>query len=71
VFKHTWELATSAGRDPQLDPQFAATLVDGMSAMEDVLRSSGQYGPAVAVPSGTDPVTRLAAFIGRDPRWRP
>jgi uncharacterized protein (TIGR03086 family) len=71
VFMHTWDLAISAGRAPQLDPKFAATLVDGMSAMEDVLRSSGQYGPAVAVPTDADPVTRLAAFIGRDPRWRP
>ncbi|KMO70439.1 MAG: TIGR03086 family protein [Mycolicibacterium rufum] len=71
VFMHTWDLAMSTGRDPLLDPQFAATLVDGMSAMEDVLRSSGQYGPAVAVPADADPVTRMACFIGRDPQWRP
>ena len=68
---HTWDLAVSAGRDPRLDPQFAGALVDGMSAMEDVLRSSGQYGPAVAVPADADPVTRMAGFIGRIPHWHP
>jgi uncharacterized protein (TIGR03086 family) len=71
VFMHTWDLATACGRASGLDPQFAATLVDGMAEMEDVLRSSGQYGAAVAVPADADPVTRLAGFIGRDPAWRP
>jgi hypothetical protein len=69
VFMHTWDLAVSAGRDPGLDPQFAKDLVDGMLAMEDVLRSSGQFGPAVAVADDADPVTRMAGFIGRDPNW--
>jgi len=71
VFMHTWDLATAAGRRADLDPQFAAQLVDGMSAMEELLRSSGQYGPAVAVGADADPVTRLVGFIGRDPSWRP
>ena len=31
------------------------------------LRSSGQYGPRVAVPDGSDAPTRMLAFIGRDP----
>ncbi len=47
----------------------AEMLIGGMSAMEDVLRASGQYGPAVAVSADADAVTRLAAFIGRDPHW--
>lgn len=70
VFMHTWDLATSLHRDPGLDPGFAEELLAGMSGMEDVLRSSGQYGPPVAVAAGADPVTRLAGFIGRDPQWR-
>jgi uncharacterized protein (TIGR03086 family) len=69
VFMHTWDLATAAGREPGLDPRFAAQLVDGMSAMEDLLRASGQYGPAVDVGADADPVTRLVGFIGRDPGW--
>ncbi len=71
VYMHTWDLATAAGRPADLDPRFAELLVDGMSGMEELLRSSGQYGPAVAVGVGADPVTRLMGFIGRDPSWRP
>lgn len=71
VFMHTWDLGMSAGHRPGLDPDFAAQLVDGMSEIDELLRSSGQYGPAVAVPADADPVTRLVGFIGRDPYWRP
>ncbi|ONH60156.1 TIGR03086 family protein [Frankia sp. CcI49] len=71
VFMHTWDLARATGQDDRLDLAFCAQLVDGMAQMEDVLRSSGQYGPAVAVPAGADAQTRLLGFIGRDPHWRP
>ncbi|OZC29247.1 TIGR03086 family metal-binding protein [Gordonia polyisoprenivorans] len=71
IFLHTWDLATAAGRDPQLDTDFAAQVYSGMQGIEDMLRSSGQYGPAMPVPADADPVTRLAGFIGRDPAWRP
>lgn len=69
VFMHTWDLATAIGRAPDLDPAFATQLLDGMAGIEELLRSSGQYGPAVAVAADVDPVTRLAGFIGRDPSW--
>ena len=67
VFMHTWDLATAAGADARLDADFAAQLLAGMSAIEDMLRASGQYGPAVKVDTDADPVTRLIGFIGRDP----
>jgi uncharacterized protein (TIGR03086 family) len=70
VFMHTWDLAVSAGRDPDLDPDFATGLLEGMTAMDDVLRASGQFGPAVSVASDEDPITRLMGFVGRDPYWR-
>lgn len=69
VFMHTWDLATAIGRAPNLDPAFATQLLDGMAGIEELLRSSGQYGPAVAVAFDADPVARLAGFIGRDPNW--
>lgn len=69
IFMHTWDLATAIGRAPNLDPAFATQLLDAMAGIEDLLRSSGQYGPAVAVAADADPVTRLAGFIGRDPNW--
>ena len=37
--------------------------------MEEVIRSSGQYGARVAVPADADPQTRMLGFIGRDPFW--
>ncbi|MDX1879241.1 hypothetical protein EB75_05280 [Mycobacterium sp. ST-F2] len=69
VYMHTWDLATSNGRKSGLDPEFATHMLVGMVGIEDLLRSSGQYGPPVAVADDADPVTRLVGFIGRDPAW--
>lgn len=71
VFMHTWDLARAGGVEVELDPEFCRELVDGMATIEDLLRSSGQYGPAVPVPDDADPQTRMVAFIGRDPSWQP
>jgi uncharacterized protein (TIGR03086 family) len=71
VFMHTWDLARATGQDDRLDPDFCADLLAGMEPMEDVMRGSGQYGPAVAVAPEADPQTRLLGFIGRDPGWAP
>lgn len=71
VFMHTWDLARATGQDDRLDPGFCAELLAGMEPMEEVLRSSGQYGPRVEVPADADVQTRLIGFIGRDPDWRP
>jgi hypothetical protein len=68
---HSWDLARAGGRDPRLDADFAGELLGGMTAMEEVLRSSGQYGAPVAVPADAPVVDRLMGFIGRDPAWRP
>lgn len=69
VFMHTWDLARANGVDPDLDPNYCTVLVEGMAPIDEVLRSSGQYGPRVPVPAAADPMTRLAGFIGRDPNW--
>ncbi len=71
VFMHTWDLARATGQDDRLDEAFCAELVDGLASIEELLRSSGQYGPAVPVPAGADACTRLVGFIGRDPAWTP
>ena len=42
-----------------------------MEPMDDVLRASGQYGPRMPVADDADPVSRLMAFVGRDPAWVP
>jgi len=70
VFMHTWDLSRATGQDDRLDPAFCAQLLGGMEQMEQVIRSSGQYGPRVEVPADADTQTRLLGFIGRDPVWR-
>jgi len=37
--------------------------------MDEILRSSGQFGPRVQVRDDADAQTRLVGFIGRDPEW--
>ena len=69
VYMHTWDLVTANGVVPELDTQFAEHLLAGMGEIESLLRSSGQYGPAVPVAPDADAVTRLVGFIGRDPNW--
>ena len=71
VFMHTWDLARATGQDDRLDPGFCAQLLAGMEPMEEVIRSSGQFGVRVEVPGNADSQTRLLGFIGRDPFWTP
>lgn len=71
VFLHTWDLARATGQDDRLDPEFCSVLLEGMEPWDEILRSSGQYGPRVPVPEDASTQDRLLGFIGRDPRWRP
>jgi len=69
VFMHTWDLARATGQDDHLDSGFCAELLEGMIPIEDLMRSSGQYGPRVPVPDDADVQARMLGFIGRDPFW--
>lgn len=70
VFMHTWDLARAGGLDDVLDADQCAALLSGMEEIEDLMRSSGQYGARVTVPEGADAQTRMLGFIGRDPQWQ-
>lgn len=70
VFLHTWDLARASGQPVALDEQECEALLAGMEPIDDLLRSSGQYGPRVPVPDEASAVHRLVGFIGRDPAWR-
>jgi uncharacterized protein (TIGR03086 family) len=69
VFMHTWDLARATGQDDRLDADFCAQLLGGMAGMDEILRSSGQFGPRVEVPDDADVQARLIGFLGRDPSW--
>lgn len=66
VFMHTWDLARATGQDETLDADFAAQLLAGMRPIEEMLRSSGQYGPAMPVAEDAPVHEQLMAFVGRD-----
>lgn len=70
VFFHTWDLARSSGQDDALDPDLVHEAFTGMSAIEEQLRPSGQFGQQQPVPEGATEQERLFAFLGRDSRWR-
>lgn len=70
VFMHTWDLARATGQDEKLDPDKCERILAQMEPHDEVMRSSGQFGPKVAVPDDADVQTRLLAFIGRDPGRR-
>lgn len=69
VFMHSWDLARASAQTITLDAEYCASLLDGMEGIEDMLRSSGHYGPRVTVPGDVDVQSRLMAFIGRNPEW--
>ncbi|WP_193103598.1 TIGR03086 family protein [Brachybacterium sp. FME24] len=71
VFFHTWDLARSSGQDDRLDPGMVHDAFTGMSAMEEYLRPSGQFGQQQPVPDDATEQEKLFAFLGRDPRWTP
>ncbi|OZD04919.1 TIGR03086 family protein [Rhodococcus sp. 06-235-1A] len=69
IWMHSWDLAKALGREPDLGQERCAAALDAMRPMEQMLRDSGQYGPAVPVADDASPQDKLMAFIGRDPAW--
>ena len=48
--------------------QLLGRVINGLGEpIDDLLRSSGHYGPKVDVPDDADTQTKLIAFTGRDP----
>jgi uncharacterized protein (TIGR03086 family) len=71
VFMHTWDLARASGQDDTLDADESKRMLAGMEPLDEMLRTSGQYGPKVPVPASAPAHERLMGFVGRDPAWRP
>ena len=69
VFIHTWDLARATGLDERLDPDEVRHELADFERMppevDDAMRSSGHFGPRVAVPDDADEQTRLLALMGR------
>ena len=70
VFMHTWDLARATGQDETLDEERCRAIYEGMQDVDDLMRTSGQFGPRIAVPDDASYQDKLIGFIGRDPRPR-
>jgi uncharacterized protein (TIGR03086 family) len=71
VWMHSWDLAKSLGREPDLDQERCSAALAAMKPIEQLLRDSGQFGTAMPVAPGASAQDELMAFLGRDPAWRP
>jgi uncharacterized protein (TIGR03086 family) len=71
VLVHTWDLAMATGQRVELDAEVVHDMFVGLQPVDELLRSSGHYGPRVAVDDDADETTQLLAFVGRDvTAWR-
>ena len=61
------DLVGFTARSESLDPEEVHRFVSAMEPMDELLRTSGHYGPRVPVPDDADEQTRMIAFVGRQP----
>jgi uncharacterized protein (TIGR03086 family) len=71
IWMHSWDLAKALGRELDLGEERCSATLAGMEPLDQLLRDSGQFGPAVPVAPDASPQDKLIAFIGRDPAWQP
>ena len=69
LFMHRWDLAKASGQDAGWEPDVVSGMVEGMTPIADTLGSSGQFGTPVVLDDSHPDEDRLAALIGRDPKW--
>lgn len=62
---HAWDLARAIGADEELDPELVGECYRLALPHEEMMRSSGVFGPRVVPPAGAGPQERLLALYGR------
>jgi uncharacterized protein (TIGR03086 family) len=62
---HTWDLATSIGADPVLDPTLVTFARQTLEPLAEMWRQAGALGPPVEVADDADDQTRFLALLGR------
>ena len=65
---HTWDVARSLGTAVPAAGPLAADLLPRVPAL---LLESSSFAPSLFWPADSEPLDRLVARTGRDPRWRP
>ena len=71
VFLHSYDLARASGQPVPLDEDESAELLAGMEPLDEMLRTSGQYGPRVHVPDDAPGVGPAGRVHRPRPAWRP
>ena len=66
---HTWDVLAGSGADRALDPDLVDAATGWWGSWEEIYRSSGAVGPAVALGEDASKQDRLIASFGRDPAW--
>jgi uncharacterized protein (TIGR03086 family) len=64
---HTWDLARATGGDERLDADTSAIVLEFLEPNDEVIRSTGTFGPRIEPPPGADAAVRLLCFAGRQP----
>lgn len=64
---HTWDVSRAIGASEALPEQIVAHAYAALQPLEDMLRQSGRFGPAVEVADDVDLQTKFIAFTGRRP----
>jgi uncharacterized protein (TIGR03086 family) len=67
---HSWDIAVATGQPSPLSPELAAWLLGIAEQIADPLRPFA-YADAIEVPADSDVTSRLVAYLGRRPGWRP
>jgi uncharacterized protein (TIGR03086 family) len=65
---HTWDMATTLGRDFRPDDELAAVIARQAAAVPDGparAQPGTAFAPGLAVPAGADPWTTALALLGR------
>jgi uncharacterized protein (TIGR03086 family) len=64
---HSWDLARATGGDEAVDADTAAVVLEFLKPNDEILRSSGTFGPKIDPPAGADAAVELLCFTGRRP----
>ena len=64
---HAWDLARAVGADDDLPDDLAQSAYEMMAPFDEMLRTSGMFGPRIDVDDSATATERLVAFSGRQP----
>ena len=65
---HAWDLGQATGVPAVLEPALCDRYSDQLAKAGDAIRGPGMFDAAVDLSDDADPVARLVAMAGRDPR---